>query len=601
MRRVASLYLPALAIERLRRKERPFALRPEPRAPSLPVDDDPGACSVPRRGGWRPGARWAQDGAAERANRDLEIASLPAHRQPPMRELGRRSEAADHPFKPKRVEPPAASGRAADGDAPATGPLVDGPIVLTAHAGRQVLITAASPSAMALGLMPGMPATQARALVPDLDVRSADPEGDQRFLHELALYAVRRWTPGASVSGDDGLWLDLTGTTHLFGGERRFCERVVRLLARLGYTARIAIAGTPGAAHARARYGHAQVDVTPRGGEAQAIARLPLAALRLEAGALAAAKRFGFDRIGDLLSMPRGPLARRLGAAAVERLDQAIGRVAEPLTPVVDVEMRVAERRLLEPILTAEPIAQVVGDVVDDLMRSMREIGHGVRALRLVCQKVDGTDAVLAIGTSSATRDGAHLRRLLSLKLDRIDPGMGIEVVRLEAVRTEPLAPSPMREMLAERRRGDVATLVDQLAGRVGSAALFKMGAVESDVPERSVERLGALTVPTGWPAWPRPIRMLPRPEQLHDVLALLPDHAPRRFSWRGDRHNVVAGDGPERIHGEWWVRKAETWAVRDYFKVEDETGERFWIFRRGDGVDGDTGDLSWYMHGLFG
>ncbi|MES3100539.1 DNA polymerase Y family protein [Sphingomonas faeni] len=475
------------------------------------------------------------------------------------------------------------------------------PIVLIAPVGRQMEVTAASPAAVALGLTPGMAATQARALVPDLDVRPADAAGDARALRDLAIYAVRRWTPTAAVSGDDGIWLDLSGTTHLFGGERRFCERVVRLMARLGYTARIAVAGTPGTAHARARYGSQPVDIIAAGGEAQAIAPLPLAALRLDPGALTAAARFGLDRVTDLLPMPRGPLARRLGAATVERLDQALGRVAEPIVPVLLHEMQVAERRLLEPILTAEPIARVIKDLLDDLMQRCREIGHGVRALRLVCQKVDGGDQLVAVGTSSATRDGAHLLRLISLRIDRIDPGLGIEVMRLEAVRTERLDSTAMALTLDDDARMDVATLVDQLAGRVGSAALFRIGALESDVPERAVEQVGPLMSPAGWPAWTRPIRLLARPEPLHDVLALLPDHPPRRFAWRGDRHIVVAGDGPERIHGEWWVRSGEVWAVRDYFRVEDETGARFWIFRRGDGVDGDTGDLSWYMHGLFG
>lgn len=517
-----------------------------------------------------------------------------------MRELGRRSEAADHAFKGAHAVGVEQQERVAKRPAPALMP-IEAPVVLTAHSGRQVVITAASTAALALGLVPGMPVAQARALVPDLDVRPADPEGDQRLLHQLARYAVRRWTPTASACGDDGLWLDLSGTTHLFGGEQRFCERVVRLLDRLGYTARIAIAGTPGAAYACARFGPANVDITPVGGELDALVPLPLAALRLEAGALAAAARFGLDRVADLLPMPRGPLVRRLGAAAVERLDQAIGRVAEPIVPVVIVETQIAERRLLEPILTAEPIAQVIGDLVSDLMQRLREIGHGVRGLRLVCQKVDGTDALIAIGTSTATRDGKHLLRLLAMRIDTIDPGMGIEVMRLEAVRTEPLTATAMRHMLSDNQPVDVAPLVDQLAGRAGTGALFKLESVESDVPERAVRRVGPLSKPVGWPAWSRPIRILERPERLHDVLALLPDHPPRRFAWRGDRHGVVAGDGPERIHGEWWVRTGEVWAVRDYFRVENETGERFWIFRRGDGVDGDTGDLTWYMHGLFG
>ncbi len=601
MRRVASLYLPQFAIERLRRLERPRVPRLEPRTPiKLPVDDDPGACSVPRRGGWRPGARWARNGEGNHDRAEIDAAALPTHRLPAAHERGRRSEAVEHPFGPARVHGAGAGGKVGPTEA-VFAVAEDAPLVLTAMTGRQVVITAASPSALALGLGIGMPATQARILVPHLDMRSADADADGRFLHDLALYAVRRWTPTASVSDADGVWLDLAGTTHLFGGEQRFCDRVVRLLARLGFSARIAVAGTPGAAHALARHGRSNVCVVASGEEIQAIAGLPLAALRLDPVALAAASRFGPERIADLLPMPRGPLTRRLGARAVERLDQAIGRVAEPIVPIVPFEMQVAERRLLEPILTAEPIGRVIADLVADLVVRLQEIGHGVRALLLVCQKVDGEDVVISVGTSSATRDGRHLIRLLGLRIDRIDPGMGIEVMRLEALRTEPLAATTVGRLLADEQTVDVAPLVDQLAGRVGASSIFTVGAVESDVPERAVARFGALAAPTGWPLWIRPVRLLARPEPLYDVLALLPDHPPRRFSWRGDRHAVVAGDGPERIHGEWWVRTGEVWAVRDYFRVENETGARFWIFRRGDGVDGDTGDLSWYMHGLFG
>lgn len=174
--------------------------------------------------------------------------------------------------------------------------------------------------------------------------------------------------------------------------------------------------------------------------------------------------------------------------------------------------------------------------------------------------------------------------------------------MRLAALRTEPLGATPLGGTLAgDVGPADLSTLVDQLAGRAGPEALFTVGAVESDVPERATVRVEPMASPQGWPAWKRPVRLLRRPEPLSGVVALLPDHPPRRFTWRGRVHAVVAGDGPERIHGEWWRRDGEVWAVRDYFRVEDEAGARFWLFRRGDGVHGATGDLSWYIHGLFG
>ncbi|MDR6116245.1 MULTISPECIES: DNA polymerase Y family protein [unclassified Sphingomonas] len=595
MTRVASLYLPHLAIERLRRLERPRAL-PEPRsAPMLPIDDDPGACSVPRGGGWRPGARWAQQGAARGAVEE-QVAALPLHQRPPMRELGRRSEAADHPFK--RSSAPG-QHKAVSGPAPALN-LV--PMVLAEQIGQRQVIAAACPAAMTLGLTPGMAVTQARALIPDLDIRPADRAADAALLADLALHAVRHWTPTAAVSGSDGLWLDLSGVAHLHGGEARFCQRLVRFCRRFGLTARVTVASTPGAAHALARFGRDAILLVPGGQEAQALATLPPAALRLTPEATAAANRFGLDRIADLLPLPRGPLARRLGMASVRRLDEALGRVPEPIVPVVPQETSVARLRLLEPIGTAEAIEQVIGDLLTDLIRQLVERGRGVRALILTLERIDGSEQHLSIGTARATRDTGHRARLFHLRIDRVDPGDGIEAMRLAAPHTDPLGAIALAASLAgDDAPPDVAVLVDQIAGRVGEDALFTTAPVESDVPERAVRRWSPLAAPTGWPSWKRPVRLLSRPEPLVGVLALLPDAPPRRFTWRGKVHAVVAGDGPERIHGEWWRRDGEVWAVRDYFRVEDDTGARFWLFRRGDGVDAATGDLSWYLHGLFG
>lgn len=595
MTRVASLFLPQLAIERLRRTERqnlpPDRAHPAPsRALPVPVDDKPGTCSVPRGGGWRPGARWARDGTAE---------DLPAHQRPTMREMGRRSEAAPSPFRPARGD----EGGASVMPPPPLPPLCGfKPHILVAREGQRDVVTAACPLAQDLGLMRGMAAAHARALVPDLDVGDAQPAADAAWLDRLAHHGVRHWTPTAATDGPDGLWLDLTGTTHLFGGELRFCRRAIAFLHRLGFTAHIAIAGTPGAAYALARYSGQPLTIIDSGTETQAIADLPLAALRLGPEALVTAARFGIERIVDLYPMPRGPLARRLGLRTVERLDQARGLAPEPIQPLIPFETPIVERRLVEPIGTAEAIAQVIGDLVDDLMAVLEKRGLGLRATALACVRVDAAEQIISLGAARATRDAKHIKRMFGLRIERIEPGLGIEAMRLAAPLVEPLGAIELaNELIADHRAPDIAPLVDQLAGRVGDNALFRLTAMESDVPERAVRALAPLAEPQGWPRWKRPTRLLVSPEHLHAVVALLPDHPPRRFTWRGKPYRVVAGDGPERIHGEWWKSGREMWAVRDYFKVEADSGERFWIFRRGDGVEAETGDLSWYIHGVFG
>jgi|GEM_PF-72621 len=596
-------------------------------------------CSCPRGGGWRPGARWAEK-SKERRSVEAQIAGLPPHQRPPMRELGRRTEAAPVAFRspspalrerapvracPRHVLdstgccPPGAGPTAQqwegegllEADRPSSGlaalnhPLPqagEGVIVTTHRSGQRIVIAAASPAAQALGLIPGMPLTQARVLAPGLEAREAEPERDAALLERLALLAARRWTPRAAVAGPDGLWLDLGGVAHLFGGEAALCSRILAACSRIGLTARIAVAGSYGAAHALARCHDDPILLCPAGGEAEALAPLPLASLRLEPELAGAAARLGLERVGDLLAMPRAPLRRRFGGILLGRLDQALGRAPEPFDPVVPEEPPAVALRFAEPIGSAEAIAHALAEAMARLVRELGTAGLGLRLLRLVCTRVDRHCQTARIGAARATRDGDHLLRLLLPRIETIDPGFGIERIELVADRVEPLGAVPIEgELSGGRPKPDLALLIDRLAGRLGMRRLYRTGAVESDVPERSVRQVGPLAEARTWPAWPRPVRLLPHPEPLHGVVALLPDLPPRRFTWRGRAYRVARADGPERIHGEWWRRRAEADAVRDYFQVEDEEGRRFWLFRKGDGVDARTGDLSWWMQGMMG
>jgi protein ImuB len=597
-------------------------------------------CSCPRGGGWRPGARWAENGkeramlvalkermagekaagekapgertAGERSDVEREIADLPPHQRPPMRELGRRTEAAPTVFS--RSSPATAGegdhpkggggagAQSAQSAAEASSGEEQGALVTTHRLGQRIVIAAACRQAAALGLAPGMALTQARVLVPGLEVRDAEPGKDAALLDRLALLAARRWTPRAAVSGPDGLWLDLDGVSHLFGGEQALCARIIAACARIGLTARIAVAGSLGAAHALARCRPGPVTICRGGDEAAALAPLPIGALRLDADVTGAAGRLGLDRIGDILAMPRAPLQRRFGATMLRRLDQALGRAPEPFDPIVPQDPPAVTLRFAEPIGTAEAIGQALDDAMGQLVGDLGKAGLAVRLLRFICTRVDNRREEVRIGTARATRDGGHLLRLLKARIETIDPGFGIDRIDLVAARVEPLGPVPVEgELAGSAAPPDLAELIDRLAGRLGPRRLYRMSALESDVPERSVRQVGPLAATDPWPDWPRPIRLLSPPERIHGVVALLPDLPPRRFTWRGRDYRVARADGPERIYGEWWRRRAEGQKVRDYFAVEDESGRRFWLFRKGDGVDSRTGDLSWWMQGMFG
>jgi protein ImuB len=572
---------------------------PPPALGQALAGEKPGAriadCSCPNTTGWRPGARWAKYEVGRRE----EPAPPPFRPSSPERGGGPRAqcvvEGALHPRGPQGplrlgfAEPPPRAGE-------------DQVLVTTHKVGNRMLVASACERAQAMGLTPGMPATQARALFPGLDIHDADPGGDAALLTRLALFAARRWTPRAAVSGPDGLWLDLSGVAHLFGGEERMCRRIVAFCARMGLAARIAVADTFGAAHALVRHRRDPVTLCPPGRQTETLAPLPISLLRLDEAQLATAARLGIDRIEALVAMPRGPVQRRFGSALLTRLDQALGRIAEPFDPVVPEDPPSVLLRFQEPIGSAEAIAEAMAAAMRALIADLEKKGLAARLLRLACTRVDNRDEEVAIGTARATRDGAHLLRLLLPKIETIDPGFGIERMTLVADRVEPLGAQPIDGALTgEKPPPDLVPLIDRLAGRLGPRRLYRMSAIESDVPERSVSRAAPLAQPAAWPSWPRPLRLLSPPEPVHGVLAVLPDQPPRRFTWRGRSYRVARADGPERIHGEWWRRRAEAEAVRDYFQVEDEDGRRFWLFRKGDGIDSRTGDLSWWLQGMMG
>ncbi|RST32046.1 DNA polymerase Y family protein [Sphingomonas ginkgonis] len=498
------------------------------------------------------------------------------------------------------------------------------PLVIAHKIGSRVEIAAANPAARGLGLHRGMALTMARAQAPGLEVRPADPDGDRAELHELAELLARRWSPIVAVSDPDGILVDLSGVAHLHGGEARFAARLVRLLARHGITARLAIADTAGAAWALARMGPAAaVTIVPPGVQVEAIAPLPVAALRLAPAALELLARLGVERIGQLAELPRAPLVRRFGPGIVGRLDQATGRAPEPLDPVVPPVPVLVEQRFFEPIATAEAIEHWLGTLMPRLTRALAEAGRGARAVELIAERVDGVPQRLRLGFARPTRDAAHMLRLAVRRIEEVEPGYGIDALLLHVRRADPLGPQSLAPALADEGEPDLAPLVDALANRIGMDRLWRVAPVDSDVPERSLVPTSPLTPPPPRAAalrrddvrrlderppdhpwhtrWPRPVRLLSRPEPVHHVLAELPDQPPRRFTWRGVSHRVVRAEGPERIAGEWWRRPAERQAVRDYFRVEVEDGQRFWLYRRGDGVHGETGDLNWFLHGRVG
>jgi protein ImuB len=485
----------------------------------------------------------------------------------------------------------------------AAAPPAEAPLVLTGRDGRRRVVLALDAAARRAGLRAGMPAAKAQALVPGLIMRDADPAADAKALDRLALWALQRYAPVAAADPPDGLVIDVTGAAHLHGGEDAMLEGMIARLAASGIAARTAIADSWGAAHAFARYGARAALVVPAGDSAKALLDLPIAALRLPKTMVADLSVLGFAHIGELAAKPRAPLALRFGPELGRRLDQALGRLSEPIDPVRSPDLTEVRRIFAEPISAPETIARYTGKLVTQLCEILEAKGLGARQLDLLFHRIDNRIEAIRIGTARPVRDAKRLTRLLCDKIETIDPGFGIEIMRLAVPLAAPLAPKQMISSLIEEPEVDVSHLIDTLANRVGEHHLYRFAPVASDVPERSVQKSApaAPDISETWPdSWPRPARLLPRPEPI-ETLALLPDHPPVSFTWRGIHRLVTSADGPERIFGEWWKRDAELAAVRDYFRVEVEAGERFWIYRAGDGEDASTGSHHWFLHGIFG
>jgi protein ImuB len=473
-------------------------------------------------------------------------------------------------------------------------------------------LSAVSLEAARLGLRVGQKATDAAALVPDLVSAEAEPEADAAALTALADWCVR-FSPAVAIDAPDGLFLDVTGVDHLWGGEARMLEDFSARLAANGLPFRCAIADTPGAAWAFTHFG-LDGTIAPPAGQAELLKLLPPAALRFETETWAQVERLGLRQLGQLMSIPRGPFARRFGRAALNRLDQALGREREALTFRRPPTPWFARLAFAEPISAPEDMARVTADVVAKLCTRLEIQGHGARRFEIAFHRVDGKALPLSIGLSLPGRDPARIAKLFLPRLETVDPGFGIEVVTLTAQDVEPISGRQARLDTAREATVEegLAPLVDRLVNRLGAERVWRAAPVESHVPELAVGRARPFAPAGGGkPAeiqpWnretPRPTRLFRRPEPVEAVMAITPDDPPSQFRWRGQIHRVRRAEGPERIGEEWWrgqIEDVRTDHVRDYYRVEDTDGGRFWLFRAGLYGDPDA-PPNWWMHGVFG
>jgi protein ImuB len=494
------------------------------------------------------------------------------------------------------------------------GPAEEAPFATVVEAGGRRLLAAVNREAAAAGLAPGMPLADALAFLPGLETAAAEPDEDRAGLRRLAEWCGR-YSPWTAPDGADGVLIEIAGSAHLWGGEAGLAEDLAARLGRRTVASRIAVADTLGAAFAAAHFAAAPDSpaLLPPGEQRARLAPLPVEGLRLDPAAAAALRRLGLKRIGDLYPMPRAALARRFGEGLARRLDRALGDMPEPLSPLGEAPTRRLRLSFAEPIADPADLARATRRLTGDLAHWLARDGVGARRLDLAFHRVDGRVERLLLGTARPSRDAKHLARLFEERLDRVDPGLGVEDMILSVFAAEPLLPeqlnlNPRPPSGGEGRvRGadealNVPALLDRLGNRLGFAALSRLEARESHIPERA-----SVHVPVGHsgtarsdalPDKPlRPIRLFDPPEPI-EASYLLPDDPPFHFTWRRRRHRVMRADGPERIAAEWWREATGDAETRDYYRVEDADGRRFWLFRAG--LCDEGGRPRWFLHGVF-
>lgn len=471
-----------------------------------------------------------------------------------------------------------------------------------------VRLTAVNPPAADCGLAVGASLADARAVVPGLLVQDHDGAADEELLDRIADSCVR-YTPMVAVDPPDGIILDIGGTVHLFGGEAQLTEALKAQLRAQGLTMRLACASTAEAAHALARY-----SVRGAADEADAIHRLPVAALELKAEDDLGLRRAGLHTIGDVAGRPRSAIAARFGAKTVFALERLIGTAEKPLNPRVIETPLMLERRFAEPIANKNYALKVLHELLEEAKIKLAQDHLGGRCFEASFYRVDGRVQSLSVETGLPTRDTKAITRLFDERLDglsdRLDPGFGFDSVRLSVPRTDLLKPLQTHLEKEAVEENSTAEFLDQLVVRLGRNRLLRFRPNDTHIPERSQRAVFAIDSNTHI-VWPRAKAGEPpsRPLQLFDppqriaVIAEIPDGPPKRFRWRGKVRDISRHEGPERIASEWWRSDNDPLGqhdrTRDYYRIEDITGRRYWVFRHGlYGREAD--DPNWYLHGLF-
>jgi protein ImuB len=493
----------------------------------------------------------------------------------------------------------------------------DDPAIVVAKQNNALQIYAMDDAAARLGLEIGLPLANARAICPHIKVFDADPAADAKTLNDIADWCDR-FTPLVALDSPHGLFLDITGCAHLFGGEAALMQTICAALTRQGFAVSAGIAGTSVCARTIRNHAHGRIVVA--GEEADAVRPLPLFTLGTDDAIIRGLRRAGLKTIGDVASRERHEITARFGAGFTALLEQALGEGDAPISPRKPLPDYIVEKRFPEPVTTSEVISATLSVLAQMLVTAMDRQGKGARRLEASFFRTDGAVRAISVDTGLPVTKAVIIDRLFRERLDALrdplDPGFGFDLIRLSSSRTEIMV-QQQRDLDANVHDNDeLAALIDRIAARIGGKRVVVHLPQDTHIPERAVLAAPAqhhlnAAMQAAWPerveSEPplRPLRLFEKPESIKVPFAMVPDGPPHHFTWRRATHTVVRVEGPERVAMEWWKQDDDA-LTRDYFRVEDEAGLRFWIYR--DGLygseladeKGEPVPANWFVHGLF-
>ncbi|TAE08135.1 MAG: DNA polymerase Y family protein [Bacteroidetes bacterium] len=470
------------------------------------------------------------------------------------------------------------------------------PIVLYQTVKNRMVVTHYNRLAQQNGITLGMPLADARAILPSLLVLQEPAENAATILPNIAQWFIR-YSPEIAICEPDKIIINASGCCHLWGGSQAYVQHIQNRLTVLGYTIRLALAGTIGMAWAQCVYG-ASGTVIPNGQERQALASLPPQALRIPTAVVGKLYNLGIHSIQALSVLPPYTLRRRFGAGVMQQLYYALGTLPEPFVPIQPVHTYKEFLYCLEPIVTATGIEIAFKNLIEKLCTALQKNGVGIRTCVCQCFRVDGKVQTVQIACTKATVNQVHIFKLLELHISSIEPALGIELFTLHATQVEAYVPMQDQFFHAHAysiESDAVAQLLDTIANKIGKNTIALYQPAQHYWPERSIQ---ATTQPTNEVATPwlklqnRPTILLSKPVPI-GVTAPVPDYPPMNFKYQGKLHKITRADGPERIEQEWWLQTGEH---RDYYYVEDEHGARYWLFRLGH-YDAQKNN-QWFLHG---